>query len=119
LINFNYALDCNTTVELAGSDASVHYYILGGTNLNINLGTWTPKSHCGGPISSNLKYFDKTLQNWFKYDRISQQLHVFGFPKFFGKDHFEFIFEALQYEKVIATSVYRIKFVKKSSDLAL
>ena len=80
LINFKYALDCRPEVQLVGSDASVHNYIVGGPKLYINLGTWTQKSGCGGVVSSNLKYFDQAPQDWFKYDQISQQLQIFVHP---------------------------------------
>ena len=73
-------------MELTGSDASVHDYILGGPNLDINLGTWTQKFSCGGVISSNLKYSDHYPQDWFKFDKISSRLQVFGQPQNFKGD---------------------------------
>jgi hypothetical protein len=72
IINFNYALVCNTSFELVGSDVTDHDYILGGPEILINLGTWIPKSNCGGLVQSNLRKKNQTDEDWFKFDKISQ-----------------------------------------------
>ncbi len=104
-------------MDLVGSDASDHDYIIGGPDLLISLGTWIQKFNCGGLVYSNLKYSEQKHGDWFKFDQISHQLHVFGHPFNLEGEPFEFIFEALQASNVIVSSVFRINFVNKSSDV--